>query len=204
MASNAITSRDVQKAATELAAMRRSLRSWLKYRTLNDAVLAGTAKTKKPIGYGQRVVAMTRDTATELDLATQLHGLLSRVMPGSALPSPTSPNAAVALAQIAITGQAPSSAPEAMGGILSASSASHPWLWPVLIVGGLLIAVTTAIKTVADVAKDKEEKACIEAGACTDFGFWLKVGGVAMLGYVVWRELGIGEIVRSKLHKGRS
>jgi len=32
----AISTQDVAKAATELAGMRRSLTSWLKYRTLND------------------------------------------------------------------------------------------------------------------------------------------------------------------------
>lgn len=72
-----------------------------------------------------------------------------------------------------------------------------------LIVGGLLIAVTTAIKTAADVAKDSEEKACIQAGACTDYGFWLKAGGVTALVWFAWRELGVGDVVKSVVRSKR-
>jgi hypothetical protein len=64
--------------------------------------------------------------------------------------------------------------------------------------------VTTAIKTAADVAKDKEEKACIQAGACTDYGFWLKAGGVTALLWLAWRELGLREAVHSFTKKGTS
>jgi hypothetical protein len=199
----AISPRKVKTAAQELAAMRRSLASWLHYRTLNDGVLAGTVQTKKPLAYAQRHIASARDMGTEQDLASKLHTLLSEIMPDAALPNAdlrSNPSGAVQLAKIALAGKAPSSSPSAVGGV----SASHPWLWPVLIVGGLLLVVTTAIKSAADVAAQKEQDACIEAGACTDYGFWLKAGGVAMIVYIAWKELGLGELVRGKLHGRRS
>lgn len=185
-----ITTQEVKQAAAELARMQGALASWLKYRTLNDQVFAGVARVRKPLAYAQRVVAQ-RDMAVEQDLAVKLSALLSALMPGQSLPSAdlsSNPQGAVQLAQIALAGPSLSS-PSATGGFLSA--ASHPWLWPVLIVGGLLLVTTTAIKTAADVAKDQEEKACIEAGACTDYGFWLKVGGVVAIAWFAWEKLGV-------------
>ena len=49
----AITTQDVSRAATELDSMRRSLARWLKYRTLNDQVLAGTADEVVQVVAGQ-------------------------------------------------------------------------------------------------------------------------------------------------------
>ena len=196
----AITTNDVQTAASELARMRGSLKRWLKYRALNDAVLAGTAKTKKPLPYAQRTVASRRDGAVEQDLADRLHSLLSSMFPDAQLPAADAPGAAVALAQIAVTGQVPvgSTSPAATGGL----GLTHPWLWPVLIVGGLLLVVTTAIRSAADVAAQKEQDACIEAGACTDYGFWLKAGGVTVIGWFAWKELGLGDFIKKQL-KGK-
>lgn len=170
--------------------MRRALGGWLKYRTLNDRVLAGTARTRVPLSFAQRAVAQGRDRATEQDLATKMAALLSQIMPGAALPEADlsmNPNGAVDLAQIALRGGAQVSSPTATGSIMGAGGV--PW-WPVLIVGGLLLTVTTAIRSAADVARDREEKACIQAGACTDYGFWLKAGGVAILAWVLWDRLG--------------
>ena len=200
-----ITKPQVMTAAAELAAMRSSLSSWLKYRMLNDQVLAGTkAVTKVPLAYAQRVIATSRDLAVEQDLATKLSALLSEVMPDVQLPSAdlrTNPRAAVELANIAIVGGSPTAAQGAPTGVGSLS-ATHPWLWPVLIVGGLLMAITTAIKTSADLAAEKERLACIQAGACTDYGFYLKMGGLAMLGYVAWKN-GVGDLVKGFLSKKR-
>ncbi len=202
----AMTTAQVAQAASELRKMRGSLMAWLKVRALNDGVLAGTVQPRKPLPYAQRVIASRRDMSIEQDLATKLHALLEQLMPNAQLPDPDvthNPTAAVQLAQLAIGGSAQVASPAATGGLLG--SGAHPWLWPVLIVGGLLIAVTTAIKTAADVAKDSEEKACIEAGACTDYGFWLKAGGIAMLAWLAWKELGLGHAVKSALaKKGRS
>ncbi len=194
----AITTMDVHRAAAELARMRGALSSWLRYRELNDRVLAGTARVRKPIGYAQRVVAANRDMALEQDLASKLHALLEQVMRDVTLPDPdvrTNPNAAVELARMALMGGASVPAPMATGSLLTS-----PWLWPVVIAGGLLLVVTTAIKTAADVAKDREEKACIEAGACTDYGFWLKAGGIAAIAWIAWHQFGLGK----RFHKGGS
>ena len=200
MATNtAITTTDVRKAATELAGMRRSLVRWLKVRAVNDSVLAGTVtKLRKPLSYAQRAVASMRDMSVEQDLATKLFALLSTITPDTPLPSAnlaTNPQGAVQLAQIAIAGSSPQavSSPTATGNV----GMSHPWLWPVLIVGGLLLAITTAIKTAADVAETKEQTACIEAGACTDYGFWLKAGGIVALSWFAWEKLGVGDSVKS-------
>lgn len=200
----AITTREVQVAAAELARMRSSLAGWLKYRTLNDRVMAGTAAVKKPLPYAQAVVAQARDMAVEQDLANKLHALLEVVLPGRELPNAdlrSNPAGAVQLAQVALMGGAQVSGPVATGGFLSA--AGHPWLWPVLIVGGMLLVVTTAIKTAADVAKDREEKACIQAGACTDYGFWLKAGGITALAWFAWNKMGGREAVHSLTTKKR-
>lgn len=200
-----ITTSAVSKASTELEKMKRSLSGWLKYRTLNDAVLSGKAKTKIPPGLAQRIVAQSRNRDVEQDLAEKLHALLSELMPGVQLPNlnlAANPNAAVQLAHIALSGKAPTSATAAapMEGVF----ASHPWLWPVLIVGGLLIAVTTAVKTAADVAKEREKYACIQAGACTDYGFWLKAGGITVLAWFAWTQLGVGDAVRGIIKRRTS
>lgn len=195
----AITTTEVQRAARELDKMRGSLASWLKYRTLNDGVLAGTARVRKPLAYAQRVVAGTRDMSVEQDLAMKLHALLSEVMKGKPLPDPdlrSNPAGAVQLAQLALMGPSVSH-PAATGGLFSAG-VTHPWLWPALIVAGVLLTVTTAIKTAADIAKDREEKACIEAGACTDYGFWLKAGGVVAIAWFAWREMGVRDLLTKK------
>lgn len=185
-----ITTQEVKVAAAELAKMRQSLAGWLRVRALNDRVLAGAAPVRKPVGYAQRVIATTRDARVEQDLATKLHALLGVVMKGQPLPDPdlrSNPLAAVQLAQVALMGGSAVASPVATSGFLTGGPG---WLWPVLIVTGVLLAVTTAISTAADVAKDREEKACIEAGACTDYGFWLKAGGLVALAWIAWKELG--------------
>jgi hypothetical protein len=187
-----VSKTDVQRAKVELDRMRGSLKGWLKYRTLNDAVAAGTAPTKKPKKYAAEIVTQSRDWGTEAKLAKQLYVLLSETMPGVELPEPDiakNPQAAVQLAQLALEGPKPTG-PMPQGAIA--------WWWPAIIVGGLLLTVTTVIKTSADTAREKERIACIEAGACTDHGFWLKIGGVAMLGYVLW-QMGLGERVKKVL-----
>jgi hypothetical protein len=187
-----VSKTDVQRAKVELDRMRGSLKSWLKFRTLNDAVVAGTAPTKKPRKFAVEVITQSRDWDAEAKLAKQLYVLLSETMPGVQLPQPsiaTNPQAAVQLAQIALNGP-PSSSPQAQGAWYTS--------WPIMIVGGLLLAITVTVSTVANVAKDREEKACIQAGACTDSGFWIKVGGVSMLVYIAW-QMGLGERVKKAL-----
>src|SRR5215470_11203844 len=98
-----ISTQEVQSAARELARMRGSLSSWLKFRTLNDRVLAGTTLVRKPLPYAQRVVASARDMQVEQDLADKLHALLERMLPGQTLPNAdlrSNPQGAVQLAQV--------------------------------------------------------------------------------------------------------
>lgn len=196
-----ISVQEVRRAATELAKMRGSLTSWLRYRTLNDRVLAGTTPTTKPLGYAQRLVAGNRDMAAEQDLADKLSALLHKLLPGQTLPNAdlrTNPQGAVQLAQIALMGASQVPGPVATGALLP--SMGSPWVWPAIIVGAVLVTVTTAIKTAADVAKDHEEKMCIQAGACTDYGFWLKAAGVAALLWLGWEKWGGKEFFK----KGRA
>jgi hypothetical protein len=202
MAQQGITTNAVKKASVELEKMKSSIRGWLKYRDINDRVIAGTARAKVPPGIAKKMIAAARDPGVEQDLADRLHALLTEVMPGAQLPTPSladNPQAAVSLARIALAGSAPQT--QAMGGIISSASASHPWLWPVLIVGGLLLAVTTAVKTAADVAAEREKYACIQSGACTDYGFWLKAGGAAMLAWFAWTQMGVGEMLKGAVRK---
>lgn len=179
-----ITTTDVRRASRELEGMRGALRKWLKYRAIND-----------------RTGAASRNWKAEQDLANKLSALLATMFPSAPLPSSdlrSNPLGAVQLAAIAITGTVPNAPAAPLSGV----GATHPWLWPVLIVGGLLIAVTTAIKSAADVAAQSEHDQCIQSGACTDYGFWLKAGGIAMLAYVVWNSLGGRDAVRGLLGKG--
>lgn len=191
-----VSKSDVQRAKVELDRMRGALKKWLKYRTLNDEVVAGTAPTTKPRKLAAEIIMQSRDLGTEQQLAKQLYVLLCETMPGQSLPNPdvsVNPQAAVQLATLAINGGGPPGSPQAQGAIA--------WWWPAIIVGGLLMTITTIIKTQADVAKDREEKACIAAGACTDSGFWLKAGGIVALAYVAW-NLGLGERVKRMLKGG--
>lgn len=182
---SALVKTDIEKARVELERMKSSLRGWLKYRLINDAVMSGAAPTKKPRGLAQAIIVGQRSSGAEQQLAKQLHVLLSESFPNVALPSPdlgANPNAAVELARIAIDGPPGNQMVPTPQGFL-------PLLltWPVLVVGGVLLAVTTAIKSSADLVEQRERYACIQAGACTDYGFWLKAGGVAAIGYVAYQ-----------------
>lgn len=202
MATTAITTSDVQSAKATLNSMRMALSQWLTLRAKNDALAAGRIRTDKPVAFVRQVIEQNRDMAHEGKLAKQLYVLLTESFPeaASSIPMPdvsVDPNAAVALAKIAVLGRVPSSASSASSvGAISMTS------WPILIVGGLLLAVTTAISSAAEVAKEKERIACIEAGACTDYGFWLKAGGIAAIAYVAW-QIGLGDTVK-KFLRGKS
>lgn len=187
-----VSKNDVSRAKVELDRMRGALKGWLKYRTLNDAVVAGTAPTTKPRSFAIAVIQQGRDWAAEQKLAKQLYVLLSETMPGVELPEPdvqVNPEAAVQLAKLALEGPTPSS---------PASQGAIAWWWPAIIAGALLMTVVTIVKTSADTAQEKERLACIQAGACTDYGFWLKAGGIAALVYVAW-NMGLGERVKRML-----
>jgi hypothetical protein len=174
--------------------MRGALESWLKYRRVMDTVASGKAVKAALPAPGLKVVpddaaALRAERyADEQRLATRLHNLLGEMFDPQALPGAdvkADPEAAVKLAEIAISGKLPSEA-------ASAPAQGFIWLWPVLLVGGVVLVLSSVVRSLADVAKEKERLRCIQAGACTDSGFWLKAGSVVFLGWFAWEKLGVG------------
>jgi hypothetical protein len=203
-----ITRSELSRARSELARMKRSLTKWLKYRAINDAVAAGqplkapllrTPGARTPTAVAHTLVMTRARLADEQPLALELHTLLSEIFDPAQLPAPDlakNPNAAVELAQIAIAGKLPGE-----------STAQQPvgmsWLWPLgIVVGAVAFVITTAIRSKADVAKERERLECVKAGACTDTGFWLKIGAIAVVGWIVWDRMGLRERVTGAL-KGK-
>jgi hypothetical protein len=104
----------------------------------------------------------------------------------------------VELAKIAIAGKLPeeAQAPEAQGFL------PVVFIWPVVIIVGMVLwTIMTKIRNDADVAKEKERIECIKSGACTDYGFWLKLGGIALAGWIVWDKMGLREAVKPKARR---
>jgi hypothetical protein len=184
---------ELDRAKLELGRMRGALRSWLNYRLRNDIVLAGNeppGRSGKLKADAKLIVARARDLNLEQRLATQLHALLSDVIKNARLPDPNirnNPHAAVELAQIALGDRTVAPGLAGLGSI--------PWL-PLAIVGGVLLTITTAIKSQAELAAEKERLACIQAGACTDYGFWMKAAAVLGIGWFAWTQLGLRERVK--------
>lgn len=203
MSTMAISIPEVNKARAELRRMKRSLVKWLKFRETTDKVARGEIKTRVANASAIASTQIVDRATTELPLAQRLHALLQTIEPDASLPDPTSPTAAVELATFAVTGKPASSASTTTtaSGMSGIGGAAHPWMWPALIVGGLLLAVTTAITSAADVAKDREEKACIAAGACTDYGFWIKAAALTGGAYLVLVELGVWAKIKEKIAK---
>lgn len=195
MAQPMISQAEITKAAAELERMKGALRAWLKYRTLNDAVLAGQIPAGKSPELAQRAVAVARqqNAAVDARLAQQLSALLAATMPNARLPSPDAPGAAVALAKIALGEQ-----PAALAGPFGLSTGG---ITALAIVAGVLLMVTTAIKSNADLAAEKERLACIQAGACTDSGFWLKWAAIVGVGWFAWTHLGLRDATKGVLKK---
>ena len=202
-----VTSAQAQRGKLELAKMRRSLASWLKFRLLNDQVALGKPVPppllKRPGAIRPSPAAMRQCLSAqrgedEQALATQLYQLLAEVFDPKSLPEPNlanNPSAAVELARIAIAGKLPGEgiAPQEVGAI---------WMWPLVIVIGVIgFVIMTSIRSSADVAKERERIECIKAGACTDSGFFLKLGAVAVIAWLVWDKLGVGERVKGALAK---
>ena len=192
-----VTPAEAAKATAALRKMRRALKGWLKFRTLNNAIAQGKAPAKVPAGYAKMLVEQGRDWAREQRMANQLHVLLSETFDGGSLPSPDvsrDPDAAVKLAQIAVSGRLPDevASPGAQG-------LGFFWLWPAVVVVGLvLFTVVYKIHSDAQQAEDLEKTKCIEMGGCTDYGFWLKIGAVALIGWLAWDKFGLREAVQKR------
>jgi len=200
MATAVATSTDnVRRAKVELDKMQSSLKKWLKYRGLVDQVAAGTARTSKPQSYAAYIATTAQAQRSEQKLASQLSILLAQVYPDMTLPNTDlagNPSAAVQLAQIALGQPAPAVAGPA------ATAGMAPWVLPVIIASALLIGITTAIKSAADVQMQAEHDACIEAGACTDYGMWMKWGAILGIAWFAWEKMGVGARIKSAVAKG--
>lgn len=185
-----VTPAEKLKAERRIRKMRRSLKRWLKKRHINDEAAMGRRKAKVPASVLAKTLPLARDWKLEQRLGIQMHGLLSEFMDAAQLPNPDiskDPNAAVKLAQIVISGKLPSEANAHQ------SQGLIPLLiWPVVIVVGMVMfTIMSKISSDADLAELKEHNRCIESGACTDSGFWLKMGAIAVVGWVAWDKLGV-------------
>lgn len=195
-----VTTAQAKAARAELVRMRKALRTWLKYRAMNDAIATGQgAALPTPILKHPRaslpspeVMALRLSRARrprEADLATHLYQLLGEVFDQASLPSPDlakNPNAAVKLAAIAVAGKLPTETgtPSAQGFV---------WLWPlVIVVGAIAFVIMGAIRSSAESAAEHEKLECIKAGKCTDAGFWMKVAAVGFVGWLLWDKAGLG------------
>jgi len=183
-----VTPAEKSKAEKRIKSMRRKLTKWIKARQINDEAAMGKRKAKVPAAVLAKTLPLARDWKLEQRLAVQLHALLSEVMDASQLPNPDiskDPNAAVKLAQIAISGK--------LGGeAVSPSPQGIIWLWPVVVVVGMVMfTIMGKISSDADLAELKEMNRCKETGACTDEGFWLKMAGIALVGWIAWDKLGV-------------
>lgn len=202
-----LTSAQAQRGKLELSRMRRSLTAWLKFRRLNDRVVSGQPVPApllrrpghKPLPPQAMAKTLSAQRAVdEQALATQIHQLLGEIFDPSSLPEPDvsqNPQAAVQLAEIAISGKLP-------GDALRPGEAGAIWMWPLVVIVGVIgFVIMTSIRSSADVAKERERIECIKAGACTDSGFFLKLGAVAVVAWLVWDRMGVGERVRGALAK---
>lgn len=159
------------QAAARLEKMSNSLKNWLRLRKSTDGTVATEADAR-------RLFRSRR--GDEQILAENLYALLRQAgFPETDLPVPDvalDPNAAVELAELVVSGELPT--PAAQGILmLLIPLAAVAWV------------ISRAIQSQADLAAEKEKIRCIESGACTDSGFWLKAGGISVVAYVAWSIL---------------
>lgn len=188
-----------RQAEAALKQMQRSLKSWLGYRRKLDAYVAGKVQAPalfrraKPLPPSTVAITLRSDRyAGEQDLADTLYSLLTEIgCSASTLPSPDvarDPDAAVKLAQIAIAGKCPQD-------VIGPQSAGIVWFVLAIPIAGIVLVISQFIKSKADVEKERERLRCIQAGACTDTGFWLKVGAIAITSWLAWDKFGLREVV---------
>ena len=191
-----------RKAEAAVKQMRGSLKGWLKLRKRMDEYVAG--KVKAPVLFRRAkplppavVGATLREEryADEQDLAETLHALLVETgMDPQSLPVPDvgrDPDAAAKLATIVIKGKTPSEA-------ASAQAQGVVWFVLAIPIAGVVLVISQYLKSKADVAKEKERIRCIESGACTDSGFWLKIGAVSLTAWLAWDKFGLREAVAKR------
>ncbi|MDX1421543.1 MAG: hypothetical protein R3322_00295 [Kiloniellales bacterium] len=167
--------------SAELSSMKKGLRRWLKFWTINEEFRTGK-RTLKPGGLMPR-----RDMASEAQLAAKIHRLLTEAGDTN-LPSLQDPYAAAKLAKRAL-GEV--SGPQAQG-IL-------PLVPLLVVVGGSLafLAYVVKIRTAAEKEAELERIKAEAAGA----GRWgpMKVLGAVLVGWFLWEKAGIGARVRHEV-----
>lgn len=198
-----------KQAEVALKGMRRGLKDWLKYRKRMNDYVSGKVKApalyrlpgNKPLPPAAVGVTLRRERfAEEQDLAETLYTLLTECgADPAALPKPDvakDQNAAAKLATIAIEGKTPSEA-------VAPSAQGIVWFVLLIPVAGVVIVLSQIIKSKADVAKEKERLRCIQSGACTDSGFWLKIASVSVIGWLAWDKMGLREVAKGAFKKKR-
>ncbi len=196
-----------QTAHRALKSMQGSLKKWLGFRTRMDSYVAGQVKAPtllrnpgaQPLPPSVVGATLREERyANESDLAQLLHRLLTECgLDASSLPRPDvaqDPDVAVKLAKLAISGKSPAEvqSPQAQG---------LAWFVLAIPVAGAALVVSQYIKSKADVAMEQERLRCIESGACTDSGFWLKVASIAVIGWLAWDKMGLREAVNKRTKK---
>lgn len=198
------TPADKKQAEVALKSMQRSLKSWLKDRQIMDQYVAGKRSAPKLFrNPGSKplppsVVAATLRSeryADEQDLAETLYALLTECgMDPSSLPGPDvarDPDAAAKLAVIAIKGKPAAD-------VASAQAQGIVWFVLLIPVAAVVMVISHAITSKADIAKQKERLRCIESGACTDSGFWLKMGAIAVTAWLAWDKFGLRKAIQKR------
>jgi len=187
------------RAKASLKAMQRNLKGWLKYRKIMNDYIAGKREAPKvflapgvkPLPRATLAATLAAERyADDQDLATKLYSLLTECgMDPASLPNPDvaqDPNAALKLATIAVRGKTPDEVP-------SAQAQGIVWFVLLIPVAGAVFVLSQYISSKAEVEKEKERLRCVQAGACTDSGFWLKIASVAVLGWLAWDKFGLRE-----------
>lgn len=193
-----VTRAEKAKAEAEIKRMRRELKGWLKFRSINNAVSMGKHKARVSSLQARKMIEHGRDWRLEQKIGNGLHVLLSEIFDASQLPSPDlhkDPDAAAKLAKIAIAGKVSGEAPSQEG-------QGAFWVWPaVAVVGLVLFTVIFKIRSDAATAQEKERIECIKMGACTDYGFWIKMGVLGAGVYVAWQFFGLKEVANRARRK---
>ena len=193
-----------KKADAQLRSMKSKLTRWLKVRKHMDKYAAGLvppATLRKPgtKPVPPQVVAASLKPERyegEQDLANAVYNLLveTGVSP-AAIPSPDvkkHPDAAVHVVEFALQGKAPSevNGPQAQGVV---------WFVLAIPIAGIVFFLSHMVSKKAEVEMEKERLRCIEAGACTDSGFWLKIASMGVIGWFAWEKVGVGKKVQKLL-----
>lgn len=184
----AVAEPDGAKAAkSALSRMKRGLKGWLKLRKKLTDLMSGKRKGKIPASLARKIIDL--DPAGEQLLANDLYALLSEIHDPATLPlphvTPDTPDAAVALAEVALNGAVGQSAdkPVAQGII------------PILILAGagvLLLTLTSFISNRAEVQREKLRIECEKAGECSRTSETvLKVLAVGVVGWFAWEKMGL-------------